>query len=44
MAIKMTIKQILDVGLIKWKENEANLLEARKTMDYSKVQMCRGIA
>lgn len=40
----MTNKKILELALIRFNENEKILQEARKTMDYSKVQMCRGIS
>ena len=37
MSKRITKKQILEMGLQKFYENELNLIEARKTEDYSNV-------
>ncbi len=43
MSKRITKKQILEMGLQKFYENELNLIEARKTEDYSNVISNRGI-
>ena len=39
----MTIKKIIELALIQSNNNDSALLEARKTTDYTKVQMNRGV-